>query len=199
MDNDLLSTLIQSYRQYENNFMKQQATDLTDALLYGEVAFCMAGLKPAVLFDLPAPLNTAYIDAVVRPWMQHHSALMGSWVLRQRRLYSREIQGSLVYFFARTNHSIVLESIGQTDGCDMSSSEEKLAVLLDYPGRLPRSMHELGTMREVVYYNRQDMHIVSTFACQLDQHDLVQQHFERYHDTMLPLGVPLGLIFRRPS
>ncbi|SAM08234.1 hypothetical protein [Absidia glauca] len=199
MDNDQLSILIQSYRQYENDFIKQQATDLTDALLYGEVAFCLAGLKPAVLFDLPPPLDTAYIDAVVRPWMQHHSALIDSWVLRQRRLYSPEIQGSLVYFFAHTNHPIVLESFEQADRCDMSSSEENLAVLLDYPGRLPRSMHELETMREVVYYNRQDMHIVTTFACQLDQHDLVQQHFERYHDTMLPIGVPLGFIFRRPT
>ncbi|KAI8340538.1 hypothetical protein BC941DRAFT_417515 [Chlamydoabsidia padenii] len=210
MDKVQLKTLVQSYRQYETNFMTTltPSTALDDSLLYGEMAFCLAGLKSAVLIDLPVGLISAYTKAVIEPWMrQYDKELMGDWILIQRRLYSPEIQGNMVFLFVhlpqlttsmRTSLMLSPQATSLSDQCDIGS-EDELAMLLDYPGRLPRSMLELDTMREVAYYNQLDKTILTTFACQLEQQDNVHSHFKLYQDTMLLIGLPLGLIFRRPT
>ncbi|KAF9978543.1 hypothetical protein BGZ73_001962 [Actinomortierella ambigua] len=64
-------------------------------------------------------------------------------------------------------------------------SEETLASLLDYPGRLPQSYLEFPTMLEVSYWDDDGPTLLTAFAAQKDQLELVRLHFAFYRNAML--------------
>ncbi|KAI8082746.1 uncharacterized protein BX664DRAFT_338970 [Halteromyces radiatus] len=187
MEATVIKHAIQIYRQYEQNFFNT-LTDITthDLYMYGEVGFYLCGLKPMVLFDVITALPD-YIDQVVRPWMDQYNNLLVNSVLVKRQLYTPEIDGQWMFLLVRTKTTSHLLQQEQ-----LHMSEEQLATLLDYPGRLPRSMDELPTMREVVYYDQHTRLVLTTFASQLEQQQQVMQHFTRYKDTMLPFGLDIA-------
>ncbi|CAO3616703.1 unnamed protein product [Cunninghamella blakesleeana] len=230
MDKETITLLIQKYKQYETiffnttNLMKWTSIiDIRNSYLYGEIGFCLAGLKPSVLFDFPVELNDQYIHSVVQPWMKQYSHLLDKWQLFPCQLISPEIQSPTpVYFFIRLNDERLINtklielmnnSNNDYDSNNNNSSsyqllhistEDVLATILDYPGRLPKSYKDLETMREVVYYNDDDddddnkKHVLTTFACQLDEQSNVYQHFIHYKNKMEPFGLKLKMIIRQP-
>ncbi|KAF9962347.1 hypothetical protein BGZ72_007400 [Mortierella alpina] len=84
-------------------------------------------------------------------------------------------------------------------------SEEDLAVMLDIPGRLPRTHAEMMQMIEVSYWHqtsssntsstsKTEPTLLTAFAAQPDQIPEIQAHFRRYRDTLLQvLQLPLKL------
>ncbi|KAG0228794.1 hypothetical protein BGW42_001991 [Actinomortierella wolfii] len=73
-------------------------------------------------------------------------------------------------------------------------SEETLAALLDYPGRLPQSPREYPTMVEVSYWDNVGPTLLTAYAAQKDQLELIRLHFACYRDAMLKhLGIHLKL------
>ncbi|KAG9325696.1 hypothetical protein KVV02_006199 [Mortierella alpina] len=90
-------------------------------------------------------------------------------------------------------------------------SEEDLAVMLDIPGRLPRTHSEMLQMIEVSYWHHQtstnqtsnnqtsstpetEPTLLTAFAAQPDQIPEIHAHFRRYRDTVLQvLGLPIKL------
>ncbi|KAF9287878.1 hypothetical protein BGZ68_001156 [Mortierella alpina] len=84
-------------------------------------------------------------------------------------------------------------------------SEEDLAVMLDIPGRLPKTHAEMLQMIEVSYWHQASDHTTSSapetgptlltaFAAQPDQIPEIHAHFRRYRDTLFQLlELPLKL------
>ncbi|CAO3619342.1 unnamed protein product [Cunninghamella echinulata] len=200
------------------NNMKLTDIDLRDAYLYGEIGFCLTGLKPSVLINFPVGFLRQYITLVVQPWLQQHSQLLdnnNNWYLFPCQLSSPEIQPPQpVYFFCQLNDprlaSTTLSSLcinnKNNDSSSSSSSssifhvtsENTLAMILDYPGHLPISLKELETMREVIYYDEDEKLVLTTFACQLNEEKKVHQHFDQYKNKMEDVGLKLKLMMRQP-
>ncbi|KAI9299608.1 hypothetical protein BJ944DRAFT_274090 [Cunninghamella echinulata] len=222
MDKETIALLIQTYKQHEIKFFNttdiitKWATadiDLRDAYLYGEIGFCLTGLKPSVLIDFPIGFLHHYITLVVHPWLQQHSQLLdnnNNWHLFPCQLSSPEIQPpQLVYFFCQL-HDPRLASTALLSLCidnknnDSSpsifhvTSEHTLATILDYPGHLPTCLKELETMREVIYYDEDEKRVLTTFACQLKEEEKVHQHFDQYKNKMEDVGLKLKLMMRQP-
>ncbi|ORZ04472.1 hypothetical protein BCR42DRAFT_429143, partial [Absidia repens] len=213
-----LQQLVQSYRHYESQYFRTHPQH--DSYLYGEVAFCLMGLKPTVLVDFPGDVLAQYMTAVIDPWLQAHHDDNQGVLLRvvHRQLRSPELDSAQAVVFlvnttcaSKAMHGddedwrrllrllLVREDRPSPPPLMVIEDEDDLARLLDYPGRLPRSADELDTMHEVAYYDQPTQTVLTTFAAQLDQHAHVQHHFRAYRDAVAPMGIDLGLIFRRPT
>ncbi|CAO3601474.1 unnamed protein product [Absidia cylindrospora] len=143
------------------------------------------------------------MTAVIDPWLQQHGPLLR---VVHRELSSPELDAAQqVVFLVNLSSSATLgrRTLQQLVDDDHTpwviDDEDDLARLLDYPGRLPRTPDQVDTMREVAYYDQPTQTVLTTFAAQLDQHAHVQHHFMTYRDAVAPLGIHLGLIFRRPT
>ncbi|KAI8069325.1 hypothetical protein BC940DRAFT_298450 [Gongronella butleri] len=203
---------IDSFRAKEDLFFARfsgaRATEYADCALYGEVAFCMAGLKPCVLVDLDRALVEAYLQAVVLPWIdeqeqqeqkqEQENPQRGEpalWRVVRCVLDTPEMRQSPAVFVAgpRTSRRVDQALMAGV------AYESQLATLLDYPGGLPEDAAQVATMLEVVYVDRaRDNKLMTTFACQQDEQHNVVQHFQRYRHAMAPYGIDLALMMRRP-
>ncbi|ORX62466.1 hypothetical protein DM01DRAFT_1331885 [Hesseltinella vesiculosa] len=167
--------------------------------MYGEVAFCLAGLKPVVLIDLPPALEKQYVATVLDPWIQAfngaHRQQQQQWQRLQRRLLTPEMHGMMVTFLLGPHTPTAVSNQLQHTSID---SEQALASLLDYPGHLPANAQQLQTMLEVAYFNKANHQLLTTFACQQPETPLVQRHFDQYATVMKSFGLDIGLVIRSP-
>lgn len=221
---DKARELFRSYRDAERTWIKDQGTRAASSALedcslhYGELAFVLAGLKPAVLIQLPsAALTRQFYLQVLQPHLvQHHSFAssglecqmitrsvrspempLTGWVL----VWSKDsvrghppIQGTLDLLCPSSE-------VPQSASIEILVSESDLAALLDIPGRLPESEEEIRKMIEVSYW-QQDASVASpvlltAFAAQPEQLPDIQAHFKRYKERVLSLfGITLKLHFQ---
>ncbi|KAJ1674753.1 hypothetical protein EV182_002636, partial [Spiromyces aspiralis] len=139
----------------------------------GELACLMLGLKPCVLLDLPDRSQLpSYIECVVMPFIRRlngtRSAAVERWKCSriQHRLVSPEADwigtwiayhdggngnsgGGLEALSGPASYETVLA--GVLNPSRQSVSEAELALLLDYPGTLPRTPEEERRLVAVSY------------------------------------------------
>ncbi|KAF9557165.1 hypothetical protein EC968_007791 [Mortierella alpina] len=89
-------------------------------------------------------------------------------------------------------------------GNEEEISDDDLAVMLDIPGRLPKTHAEMLQMIEVSYWHQagtsntasaseSEPTLLTAFAAQPEQIPEIQAHFRRYRDTLQLLELPLKL------
>ncbi|KAF9166388.1 hypothetical protein DFQ26_008072 [Actinomortierella ambigua] len=116
-----------------------------------------------VLVQMPnVELARSYHAHVLRPHLIHYPPLRGY------HLHSLEITTDL-----------------QSPEMSLKGSIVTLAAMLDYPGRLPQSMREFPTMIEVSYWDDAGPTLLTAFAAQKDQLELIRLHFAFYRNAML--------------
>ncbi|KAL0079819.1 hypothetical protein J3Q64DRAFT_1761404 [Phycomyces blakesleeanus] len=174
---------------------------LEDCLLYGEIGFVVAGLKPCVLvqFSCPERMNGLYRQKVIDP-------LADELGLRTRVLGCLEseemnLTGGLIVDLVECHENKDKNRIvDELWSCGSTIGEDRLARILDYPGSLPRSEQDILTMLEVAYVDSRRGCVVTTFAAQTREEQKVRTHFERYRMQCKDLfGIDLQLIIRRPQ
>jgi len=242
---------IQQYDQKQQQQLKQQqqitAESLENCSLHsGEFAFVLAGLKPAMLVQMPSRSLTLDFKRKVLDKEDLFQTLSEADEMTdsninnnnstdlnlQCRLITEEIaspemslQGCVLIWSPRTvqrhpQASLLQRSIDRlcpptvpllattsspsNDEKSKLISESDLAILLDYPGRLPTTQAEMQQMIEVSYWNQptlvppissasaarqgQDKNeppqLLTAFAAQPDQIPKIQDHFRRYKDSV---------------
>ncbi|KAF9964487.1 hypothetical protein BGZ70_006390 [Mortierella alpina] len=98
------------------------------------------------------------------------------------------------------------ENVGDNQEDEDEISEEDLAVMLDIPGRLPKTHAEMLQMIEVSYWHQvsssnttgsaqaTEPTLLTAFAAQPDQIPEIHAHFRRYRTTLLQvLELPIQL------
>lgn len=258
---------IQQYdqQQQQRKQQKQQqqisAEQLENCSLHsGEFAFVLAGLKPAMLVQMPSQSLTLDFkrkvldkEEIFRPLSRKDEAIHNNSstdLHLQCRLITEEIaspemplQGCVLIWSPETvqkhpqasllQHTIdrmcpptvattttstqppAATSSLQSEGKSKLISESDLAILLDYPGRLPTTLAEMQQMIEVSYWNQptsvpssiastftsrqgqdgnEPPQLLTAFAAQPDQRPKIEEHFRIYRDSVRNLfGLNLKL------
>ncbi|KAG0039051.1 hypothetical protein BGZ82_009857 [Podila clonocystis] len=212
-----------SFRDAERTWIKDQETKAASpgleecSLHHGELAFVLAGLKPAVLIQLPSmDLTRQFYLQVLQPHLVQHRSFVFSglecrMVTRSVRspempltgcalVWNRESVKSHPQSFAIQEILDLLcpsSEVPQGVSTEIVVSETDLATLLDIPGRLPGSEEEIHKMLQVSYW-QQDASVspalLTAFAAQPEELTAIQTHFKRYKDRALGLfGITLKL------
>lgn len=221
---DRARELFISFRDAERTWIQDQETRAASpgleecSLHYGEMAFVLAGLKPAVLIQLPSvDLTQQFYIQVLQPHLvQHHSfassRLECRMITRSVRSPEMPLTGCVLVWNRESvrSHPQSFTIQGVLDLLCPSSevlqgvpteivvSESDLATLLDIPGRLPGSEEEIHKMLEVSFW-KQDTSasspvLLTAFAAQPEEVPTIQAHFKRYKDRMSSLfGITLKL------
>ncbi|KAJ9087878.1 hypothetical protein DSO57_1028794 [Entomophthora muscae] len=103
-----------------------------------------------------------------------------------RELQSPEISLQGCWVFYNTAHQLFpkIDSILLNQRC-LEITEDTLALLLDYPGSLPRSQTEISTMLRVGYVETSSEYWLTTYAGQSRQLSAIQDHFHTYRQQFL--------------
>ncbi|KAG0084533.1 hypothetical protein BGZ92_009789 [Podila epicladia] len=222
--NDRTKDLFKSFRDAERTWIEDQEARATSpgleecSLHFGELAFVLAGLKPAVLVQLPsADLTRQFYIQVLQPHLvQHHSFASSSlecrMITRSVRSPEMTLTGCALVWNRESvrghAHSSSIQGIldllcpssevPQGVATEIVVPESGLATLLDIPGRLPGSEEEIRKMLEVSYW-QQDASVTSpvlltAFAAQPEELPTIKIHFKRYKDRVSSLfGMTLKL------
>ncbi|KAF9336529.1 hypothetical protein BG006_008330 [Podila minutissima] len=221
---DRIRELFISFRDAERTWVKnQEAREASPgleecSLHFGELAFVLAGLKPAVLIQLPsAALTRQFYLQVLQPHLVQHysfasSSLECRMITRSVRSPEMPLTGCALVWNRESirGHSQSSSIQGALDllcppseapqgaTTEIVVSESDIATLLDIPGRLPGSEEEIHKMLEVSYW-QQDASVTSpvlltAFAAQPEELPAIQIHFEQYKDRVSSLfGITLKL------
>ncbi|KAG0347268.1 hypothetical protein BG004_008091 [Podila humilis] len=228
MDEDAILTLFTSFRDAERTWIQRQDTkQLTAAgveieecsLHFGEMAFVLAGLKPAVLIQLSSVDLTRHLySKVLEPHFIQHpdftaSSLRCQWITQRARSPEMLLTGCiLVWNTATIRHHPqsatiqgIIDKLCPSPSAPQSSimagvivPEDDLALILDIPGRLPGSEAEIRHMVEVSYWQVDSSSgsstLLTAFAAQPDEIPAIQVHFQRYKVKVLDLfGMSIGI------
>ncbi|KAI9021568.1 hypothetical protein CLU79DRAFT_753866 [Phycomyces nitens] len=181
----------QSLSPDDKNKITEDGQTIKDCLLYGEMGFVLAGLKPCVLIHFNSErINTLYQQNVLDPLARELDLRVR--VLPSLKSEEMDLTGGL----------IVDRGYGPSDElweCGPVISEESLARILDYPGSLPKTEEEILTMLEVAYVDSRYGYVVTTFAGQTREEEKIRAHFRHYKEEYKNVfGIELQLIMRRP-
>ncbi|KAI9252206.1 hypothetical protein EDC94DRAFT_621151 [Helicostylum pulchrum] len=172
-----------------------------DMLLYGEFGFALIGLKPSVLVEFRDPaINLLYLETVIQPVLfALKEKTLNYHTIKDIKTPESDLNGCiLIYSIAMATNlpelSIVLQATRKF------ISEDTMAVILDYPGHLPRSEREIPTMKSVIYFsNKPNVELIAltSFAVQDSEKEATLSHFKRYFTTCKEkLGIDLKLLIQ---
>lgn len=178
-------------RQFWKNIDKSALDAITfkgelkpeDMLLYGEFGFMLVGLKPAVLVEFcDEKVNILYLETVIQPVLfALKEKTFDFCVIREVKTPESNLHGCLlVYNDTLCNHdlsSIVSNSV-------RTVSEDTMAVILNYPGSLPKSEKDISTMLSVMYFHERPtdkgLVLLTSFVIQVSEKEKTLDHFKRY-------------------
>ncbi|GJJ68769.1 hypothetical protein EMPS_01115 [Entomortierella parvispora] len=239
---------LQKQQQQQQQQQQITAESLENCSLHsGEFAFVLAGLKPAMLVQMPSPSLTLDFKRKVLDQEnlfgadgRTHDQSNNATLTLECRLITKDIasqemplQGCVLIWSPATiqrhpqaallhgtinricpPRTATTSSSQDQDENSRLISESDLAVLLDYPGRLPTTQAEMQQMIEVSYWNQptppspissasasrngqvdsEPPQLLTAFAAQPDQIPKIQTHFRTYRDSLRDLfGLNLKL------
>ncbi|KAG0051329.1 hypothetical protein BGZ83_003859 [Gryganskiella cystojenkinii] len=203
----------------------------------GEFAFVLSGVKPAMLVQMPTvPLTQDFFRKVLENNLKEAQS-PGENNVVQYRLITKQIsspemplQGCVLIWspeaIVRHDQTSLLQDLvdrlcsapsppsslksSVSSTASFHISEEELALLLDYPGRLPTTHVEMQQMIEVSYWHQppppsaptatssitsasqqlsntteeQEPRLLTAFAAQPNQIPRIQSHFQTYRDAV---------------
>lgn len=154
-----------------------------DMLLYGEFGFTVLGLKPAMLIDFQSErVNQIYLETVVDPALVAlKSKLLNHHVIRNIITPESDLEGCVLVYNSTVENQAIQDIINNKEKKELS--EEIMATVLDYPGHLPNSEHEIQTMLTVIYFEDKsgDLTALTTFAIQENEKANTIEHFKKYY------------------
>ncbi|KAF9407620.1 hypothetical protein BGZ94_002620 [Podila epigama] len=229
MDDKTARALYDSFRSAERAWIRSQEKNhhtsglqtpsLEECSLhYGELAFVLAGLKPAVLIQLPSSeLNCKFYHEVLLPHLVQHPSydatkldcrlitrnirspemsLTGNILVWNQATVRHHAQSTLVQATIQHLCPVQAPQMDDLQTKEAIISENDLATLLDIPGRLPASEQEIRAMLEVTYLDilPSGTVLLSAFAAQPDELKQIAGHHKRYKERVAQLfGINLGV------
>ncbi|KAJ3037007.1 hypothetical protein HDV00_002139 [Rhizophlyctis rosea] len=189
------------------NTLTRNGSILADSHYYGEIAFCILGLKPAVLihFLQSNALTDRYVADVIQ---KSRAALSGTpYALEVQRVdtplrsvHTETFLGSYILYSQTAAPSIqqVIQSTFFTNPSPTPIPESALATILDYPGSLPTSDTDAlqNGFCEVVYFDITkpfEKVLITTYGARPWERQKVLAHFQRYKQAVESLSMNLDM------
>ncbi|KAI8641713.1 hypothetical protein BD408DRAFT_345591 [Parasitella parasitica] len=157
-------------------------------LLYGEFGFTLLGLKPAMLVEFcTSAINKLYLEAVIEPvFFALKTNTLRYHIIQHVKTPESDLNGCIFVYQTKQNMVPELALILSTS-MGAKVTEESMAAILDYPGRLPSTEKEIPSMLSVIYFhdrpNKKGLIALTSFAIQSSERERTLAHFKRYHDV----------------
>lgn len=170
-----------------------------DMLLYGEFGFALIGLKPSVLVEFrDEKVNRLYLETVIDPALVAlKEKTLKYQVIKDIQTPESDLNGS-VLIYSTTCSIDPLKRVLKGD--EKFMEEETMALVLGYPGNLPKSQEEIGTMKSVIYFHRlphEELVALTSFAIQESEKEKTLDHFKDHFKACKEiLGIDLKLLMQ---
>ncbi|KAI8971630.1 hypothetical protein BDF20DRAFT_825394 [Mycotypha africana] len=158
-------------------------------LLYGEFGFLLLNLKPAMLIDFrDAKINQLYLETVVQPVMHalksETAITLDQYIVKDDLRTPESHLNGCIFVYHTKKRNLLLPIFEAQENSIIF--EETMAMVLDYPGHLPKDERDIPTMISVIYLHERAKNkgtvALTTFAIQQSEKEVTLKHFNKYKE-----------------